>query len=77
MSRPLRVLVTDGGYHLTARGQSRQRICEDVRGYRDFVSRQAEMSGRYGWEVHGCALMPNRYRLIARNPEAHPNEAMQ
>ena len=35
------------------------------------------MNGRYGWEAHGYALMPNRYRLTAPGPKAHPNEAMQ
>ena len=71
MARPLRVNVAGGWYHLTARGQNRQRIYEDARDYRDFLARLEEMSGRYGLEVHGYVGNAHRARnhgaaLIAR-----------
>jgi REP element-mobilizing transposase RayT len=71
------VNVAGGWHHLTSRGQNRQRIFEDARDYRDFLSRLEEMSGRYGLEVHGYVLMPNHYHLIARSPKANTSEAMQ
>ncbi len=77
MARPLRVNVAGGWYHLTARGQNRQRIYEDARDYREFLDRLKEMSGRYGLEVHGYVLMPNHYHLIARSPKADTSEALQ
>jgi len=46
MARPLRVDIADGWYHITARGQNRQRIYHEARDYADFLKRLDGMSER-------------------------------
>jgi REP element-mobilizing transposase RayT len=77
MTRPLRITVAGGWYHLTARGQNRQRIFDDVRDRENFLARLEAMSGRYGVEVHAYVLMPNHYHLVLRTPQANASQAMQ
>ena len=77
MARSLRVDIADGGYHITARGQNRQRICHEARDYADFLKRLDGMSERYGVQVHGYVLMPNRYHLLIRTPRANASAALQ
>ncbi len=64
MARPLRIDIADGWYHITARGQNRQRIYHEVRDYADFLKRLEGMGKRYGVQVHGYVLMPNHYHLL-------------
>ena len=77
MARPLRIDVAGGWYHITARGQNRERIYDDARDYADFVERLEEMTRRYGVELHAYVLMPNHYHLILRSPKANTSAAMQ
>ena len=57
MARPLRVDVAGGWYHVTARGTERRTIFEDARDHEHFLELLAEMTARYGVEVHAYALM--------------------
>jgi len=77
MARPLRINVAGGWYHLTSRGQNRQRIFDDERDRENFLARLEDMSGRYGVEVHAYVLMPNHYHLVLRTPQANASQAMQ
>jgi REP element-mobilizing transposase RayT len=77
MTRPLRIDVAGGWYHITSRGQRRQLIYCDGRDRREFIARLAEASRRYRVEVHAYVLMPNHYHLLLRTPKANASAAMQ
>ncbi len=77
MSRPLRIDIAGGWYHVTARGIERRAIFEKRREYEHFLELLEEMSERYRVEVHAYALMENHYHLLIRTPAAGASMAMQ
>ena len=77
MARPLRIHLAGGWYHITARGQRRNRIYHDNRDRINFLERLEEMTKRYGVEVHAYVLMSNHYHLLIRTPTGNVSEAMQ
>lgn len=77
MARPLRINIEGGWYHITSRGQRRDKIFHDDRDRREFLTRLEEMTKRHGVEVHGYVLLPNHYHLLIRTPKANASEAIQ
>lgn len=77
MARPLRINVTNGWYHITARGQNRERIYWVTRDRRHFLELVKEMTKRFGVEVHAYVLMSNHYHLLIRTPRANASRALQ
>ena len=77
MARPLRINVVGGWYHVTSRGQRRERIYYDHRDRVEFLGRVGEMTKRYGVEVHAYVLMANHYHLLMRTPKGNASQAMQ
>jgi REP element-mobilizing transposase RayT len=77
MSRPLRVQFKNGWYHVTARGNNRQRIFYDERDRRHFLELIGEMSERHAVEVHAYVLMDNHYHLLVRTPHANLSATVQ
>ena len=77
MARPVRVDVAGGWYHVTARGIERRAIFDDVRDHEHFIELIAEMSERYGAEIHAYVLMVNHYHLLVRTPQANASAAIQ
>jgi REP element-mobilizing transposase RayT len=77
MTRPLRVDVKGGWYHVTARGTERRTIFDDARDHEHFLELLEEMSERYGIELHAYALMGNHYHLLIRAPKANASAAIQ
>ena len=59
MSRPLRIDVKDGLYHVTARGIERKAIFLGNRYYEHFLELLEEMTERYGVLAHAFVLMTN------------------
>lgn len=52
MARPLRINIAGGWYHVTARGQRRDRIYLDARDRVEFLRRVEETTKRFRVEVH-------------------------
>ena len=77
MARPLRINVAGGWYHVTARGQRRERIYHDARDRVEFLRRVEEMTKRFRVEVHAYVLMPNHYHLLLCSPKANTSQALQ
>jgi len=77
MARPLRVDVEGGWYHVVARGIERREIVETDRDYEHFLELLAEMSERYGVEIHAYALMGNHYHLLIKTPLANASVSIQ
>jgi len=77
MSRPLRVNREGGWYHITCRGQNRQRIYLDARDRKHFLELLEDFTRRFGVEVHAYVLMSNHYHLLLRTPRGNVSAAMQ
>lgn len=74
MARPLRIEFAGAFYHLTSRGNARQRIFLDDKDRQSFLAGLAEVRERYGWICHAYCLMDNHYHLMVETPE--PNLAL-
>jgi REP-associated tyrosine transposase len=73
MARPLRIEFAGALYHLTSRGNERQRIFRDDWDRQSFLTILAEVQERYGWMCYAYCLMDNHYHLMVETPE--PNLA--
>lgn len=74
MSRPLRIEYGGAVYHLTTRGNARQKIFHDDADRRTFLAVLARVVARYGWLCHAYCLMDNHYHLLIETPK--PNLAL-
>lgn len=77
MTRPLRIDVEGGWYHVMSRGIERREIFPDESYCVHFLELLGSMSERFAVEVHGYVLMGNHYHLILRTPCANTSRAMQ
>ena len=71
MARPLRLLISDGIYHVTARGIARSAIYVDDRDRRSFIHILERTISRFDWRCLSYCLMPNHFHLLLRTPEAN------
>lgn len=77
MARPLRIECEDALYHVTSRGNARQRVFRDDLDYErrmDWLRRTVEV---YGWRVHAFAMMPNHDHLFIETPRPNLAAGMQ
>jgi putative transposase len=58
MSRPLRIALEDGWYHVINRGIERRSIFRSAADCRHFVELLAQLPERFGILIHCYALMP-------------------
>jgi REP element-mobilizing transposase RayT len=77
MSRPLRLQLPGGVYHVTARGNDRRPIFEDDDDCARFLIVLASTVARYRLLCHACCLMGNHYHLLVQTPEANLSVAMR
>ncbi|MDZ7585126.1 MAG: transposase [Thiobacillus sp.] len=77
MSRPLRLELAGGLYHITSRGDGR----EDI--YLSDVDRQiwlavlGQVCQRFNWVCHAWCQMDNHYHLLIETPEANLSKGMR
>ena len=69
--------VEGGWFHVTSRGQNKDRIFLDLADAMNFAERLAELPERFGVEVHGYVMMPNHYHLMLRTPRGGLSRAVQ
>ena len=77
MTRPLRIDVKDGWYHVSARGIERREIFDGSRDNEHFLEILKECVNRYKIKVHAYCLMDNHYHLLIQTPHANASKAMQ
>ena len=77
MTRPLRVDVADGWYHVTSRGIERRAIFQNDREHEHFLDLLGEMVDRFRVVLHAHVELDNHYHLIVQTPEANLSPAMQ
>jgi REP element-mobilizing transposase RayT len=77
MSRPLRIELSGGVYHVTSRGGGREAI------YWSDVDREAWLAllgrvcERFNWVCHAYCQMSNHYHLVLETPEGNLAQGMR
>lgn len=77
MSRPLRLQLPGGIYHVTARGNARRPIFEDDDDCSRFLIVLAATVARYRVLCHAYCLMGNHYHLLLQTLETNLSIAMR
>jgi len=77
MARPLRIEYEGAVYHVTSRGNARQRIFLDDADREQFLAVLAATVERFGWICHAYCLMTNHYHLLVETPEANLSRGMR
>jgi putative transposase len=75
--RPLRVLVNDGVYHVTARGIERRAIFPDDADCVAFLAVLERTVDRFAWRCLAYCLMHNHYHLLLQTLEPNLARGMQ
>jgi REP element-mobilizing transposase RayT len=77
MARPLRLEFSGAVYHLTSRGNARQKIFFNDADRELFVETLAHVISRYGWICHAYCLMANHYHLLIETPKPNLSLGMR
>jgi len=76
MSRPLRIEMENGLYHVTARGWERRVIADSDRDREDWLRLLDRVATRCNWRVFSWVLMSNHFHLFLRTPEPNLSAGM-
>lgn len=71
MARPLRIQYDEALYHITARGNRRERIFESDADRVRLLESIARSLARFGVEMNAYALLPNHFHLLVRTKRAN------
>ena len=71
MSRPLRIELAGGLYHVTSRGDGREDIFFGDGDRRAWLETLAQVCERFNWRVHAWCQMTNHYHVVVETPEAN------
>jgi REP element-mobilizing transposase RayT len=77
MARQLRVEFENAFYHITSRGNLRDKIFYDDADRERFLRILSRTKERYGFLLHAYALMDNHYHLLMETPKANLSQIMQ
>lgn len=77
MTRPLRILVPGGYYHVTCRGNDRRPIYRDDRDRSVFLEKLRGSLANYQVECHAYVLMHNHFHLLVATPKGNLSEFMR
>jgi putative transposase len=77
MARPLRLEFPNAIYHLTGRGNARQKIFFNDADRQLFLDTFSRVVGRYGWLCHAYCLMANHYHLLVETPKPNLSLGMR
>jgi REP element-mobilizing transposase RayT len=68
MARPLRLEFPHAVYHVTSRGNARQKIVRTDIDRQAFLAALALVVDRFSWRCHAYCLMDNHYHLLIETP---------
>ena len=77
MARALRIELEGAFYHVTSRGNLRDRIFFKDRDKNKFLQILKRTKERYSYVLHAYALMDNHYHLIMETPKGNLSQSMQ
>jgi len=77
MARQLRIEYEGAFYHITSRGNLREKIFFEDKDKEKFLEILERTKERYGYFVHAYALMDNHYHLLIETPYTNIKQIMQ
>lgn len=77
MARPLRIEYPGAVYHITSRGNARERIYLDDEDYEAFLDCLCSVVKRFNWILHAYCLMSNHYHLLIETPDKNLSRGMR
>lgn len=77
MARLLRLEFPGAIYHLTSRGNARQKVFFADVDHELFLSTLAAVVRRYNWICHAYCLMANHYHLLIKTPKPNLSIGMR
>jgi len=77
MARPLRIEYPEAVYHITSRGNGRNKIFKGDEDREVFLSNLGAVVTRYNWLCHAYCLMDNHYHLMVETPDANLSMGMR
>jgi REP element-mobilizing transposase RayT len=77
MARPLRIEYPDAVYHVTSRGNAKNKIFSDDQDRETFLTTLGSVVKRYNWLCHAYCLMNNHYHLMVETPDANLSIGMR
>jgi len=76
MARPLRIEFPGAVYHVTSRGNARDRIFHNEQDNRKFLEILGTTVERYSWLCYAYCLMENHYHLVVETLSPNLSEGM-
>jgi putative transposase len=76
MTRPLRIDLPGGLYHVTSRGWERRSIFASDSDREDWLRLLGRVATRSNWNVFSWVLMQNHYHLLVQTPDANLSPGM-
>jgi REP element-mobilizing transposase RayT len=73
MARQLRIEFESAFYHVTSRGNQRERIYFEDGDREKFLEILKRTKERYGYHLYAYVLMDNHYHLLVETPKAKKN----
>lgn len=77
MSRPLRICIPGGIYHVFSRGNARGAIVRDDIDRTRFLRTLGHVVDRFGWLCHSYCLLDNHYHLVIETPKPNLPSGMR
>ena len=77
MARPLRIEYAGALYHITTRGNAKQKIFKNQVDQKTFLNLLTQVNKRYKWHCHAYCLMNNHYHLVIETEEATLSKGMR
>lgn len=77
MSRPLRLELAGGFYHITSRGDRREDIYLDDPDRSKWLELLGQVCQRYNWRCHAYCLMTNHYHIVVETVEGNLSQGMR
>jgi REP element-mobilizing transposase RayT len=77
MARPLRIEYPNAVYHVTSRGNARNKIFLGNQDRENFLFVLDAVVKRYNWLCHAYCLMDNHYHIMIETPDANLSRGMR
>jgi REP element-mobilizing transposase RayT len=77
MARPLRIEYPNAVYHVTSRGNARNKIFLSDQDRENFLFVLGAVVKRFSWLCHSYCLMDNHYHLMIETPDANLSRGMR